>query len=88
MGRVAGKTAIITGGASGIGRAIAELLANEGARVVITDINIDEGKTAARAIGKRAVFMAHDVADEKAWIGVIADTVKRSEEHTSELQSH
>jgi len=77
MGRVAGKIAIVTGGAAGIGRAIAKLLASEGARVIITDINIDDGKTAARAIGKRAVFMAHDVADEAAWIEVIADTVKQ-----------
>jgi NAD(P)-dependent dehydrogenase (short-subunit alcohol dehydrogenase family) len=78
MGRVEGKVAIITGGAAGIGRAIAELLAAEGARVVITDVNLDEGKTTAGEIGKQAVFMAHDVADEATWIEVIAETVKQS----------
>lgn len=77
MGRVAGKVAIITGGATGIGRAIAELLAVEGAHVVITDINLDEGKKAAREIGEQAIFMAHDVSDEAAWIEVVADTVKQ-----------
>ncbi len=75
MGRVAGKTAIITGGAAGIGRAIAELLADEGARVVITDVNIETGKAAAREIGHGAIFMAHDVADEAEWMKVIAQTV-------------
>ncbi len=78
MARVAGKTAVITGGASGIGYSIAGLLAGEGALVVITDINIDEGEKAAKTIGERAVFMAHDVADEEAWTRVIADTLKRS----------
>jgi NAD(P)-dependent dehydrogenase (short-subunit alcohol dehydrogenase family) len=77
MHRVAGKVAIITGGATGIGRAIAELLAAQGARIVITDINSDAGKATAKAMGNRAVFMAHDVADEAAWIEVIADSVKQ-----------
>ncbi len=77
MGRVEGKTAIITGGATGIGRSIAALLAAEGACVVITDVNIDDGRTAAKAIGERVVFMPHDVADEAAWIKVIADTLKQ-----------
>ena len=78
MGRVAGKVAIITGGATGIGRAIAELLATEGAQVVITDVNIDAGKSAAREIGNQAVFKAHDVADESAWIKIIAEVVSQS----------
>jgi 3(or 17)beta-hydroxysteroid dehydrogenase len=75
MGRVAGKVAIVTGGAVGIGRAIAELLAAEGARVVITDVNLDAGETAAREIDNGTIFMAHDVADEAEWIKVIAETV-------------
>lgn len=48
MNRVEGKVAIVTGAASGIGRATAVLLAREGARVIITDINAQGGKGGAR----------------------------------------
>ncbi|MDH3511132.1 MAG: SDR family oxidoreductase [Gammaproteobacteria bacterium] len=75
MGRVAGKVALITGGASGLGRADAEVLAREGAGVVLTDINDGAGESAAehiRAAGGRATFMHHDVSDEAQWAKVIA----------------
>ena len=75
MGRVDGKVAIITGAAKGLGRADAELLAAEGAQVVLTDIDKDEGRKTANEIGKSAVFMPHDVGDELAWQRVISDTV-------------
>jgi|TARA_B100000315_G_scaffold232148_1_gene244098 NAD(P)-dependent dehydrogenase (short-subunit alcohol dehydrogenase family) len=75
MDRVTGKTALISGGAAGIGRSISELLANQGAHVVITDVNIDAGKKAAEEIGKGVAFMAHDVTDETAWKKVIAQTI-------------
>lgn len=78
MGRVEDKVAVVTGGAAGIGRAIAEMLAAEGARVVITDVNSDQGEAAAAAIGGDVVFRVHDVANEAAWIDVIADTVNRA----------
>ncbi len=76
-GRVEDKVAIVTGAASGIGRGCAELLAREGARVVLTDVNEAGGRDAAKAIGGDAVFVRHDVADEGAWREVIQATLDR-----------
>jgi 3(or 17)beta-hydroxysteroid dehydrogenase len=76
MGRVQDKVALITGGASGIGSATAELLAAEGARIVIGDIDHAAGERAAAAIGPRASFHPLDVAREDDWIAV-TDTVVR-----------
>jgi 3(or 17)beta-hydroxysteroid dehydrogenase len=70
MGRVQDKVALVTGGASGIGLAIAELLAHEGARVVIGDIDRAAGERAAAAIGPRAMFRQLDVTREDDWIAV------------------
>jgi len=75
MGRVEGKVALITGGANGLGRADAEVLAREGARVVLTDISDDAGESVAesiRAAGGNATFMHHDVSDEPRWREVVA----------------
>ncbi|MCB1730011.1 MAG: glucose 1-dehydrogenase [Halieaceae bacterium] len=77
MGRVAGKVAIITGAASGMGKADAILLAREGASVVIADLNEKDGQAVAAAIGDAAVFMRLDVTDEDNWRAVIAATVER-----------
>jgi 3(or 17)beta-hydroxysteroid dehydrogenase len=75
QGRVAGKVAIITGAARGLGEADARRLAAEGAHVVITDIDVEVGKETAKAIG--GVFMQQDVRDEQRWKEVIAETVER-----------
>jgi 3alpha(or 20beta)-hydroxysteroid dehydrogenase len=66
-GRLAGKVAIITGGARGQGEAEARLFVAEGASVVITDVLTDEGQTVAKELGDAARFVTHNVADEANW---------------------
>jgi NAD(P)-dependent dehydrogenase (short-subunit alcohol dehydrogenase family) len=59
------EVALVTGGSSGIGRATAQAFADQGARVVVSDVSVEAGQQAARAItdaGGEAVFMAADVA--------------------------
>jgi 3(or 17)beta-hydroxysteroid dehydrogenase len=75
MNRLSGKTALITGAASGIGAAIAAAFAAEGAFVVVSDINVDKGEAAAKALGDKGRFMAHDVTDEAQWAEVMAAIV-------------
>ena len=80
MGRLDGKVAIVTGGASGIGRASAVRLAEEGARVAITDRNAADGESAAQEIvdaGGEAMFLTHDVSNEDQWQAVIAAVLER-----------
>ncbi len=77
MGRVAGKVAIVTGGASGMGRADARLLAAEGAKVVVADLNEADGAAVAEEIGDAALFLRLDVSDEDNWVSVVAQTVEK-----------
>lgn len=60
-----------------MGRADARLLATEGARVVVADLNESDGQAVAKGIGKDAIFMRLDVADEDNWKTVIAATVEK-----------
>lgn len=76
MGRVAGKVALITGGASGLGLATARLMIGEGAKVAITDRQKDKGEAAARELGRDALFLEHDVTSETRWQEVVAETEK------------
>ena len=74
MDRVKGKSAIVTGAAGGLGRAIATLLADEGASVIVTDVNETVGRQVAEEIksgGGRAVFIKHDVSSEGDWRRVV-----------------
>lgn len=71
-GRVAGKVAIVTGASRGVGLADAQLLASEGALVVMTDINAESGEKAAAAIGESAMFVKQDVSSEDDWKALIA----------------
>ncbi|MEV6278765.1 glucose 1-dehydrogenase [Nocardia sp. NPDC051832] len=73
MGRVNGKTVIITGGARGMGAAFARRLVAEGAAVVVADVLADEGKAVAAELGPRAAFMPLDVTDESAWQSVVSE---------------
>ena len=74
MGRVSGKVALVTGGSSGIGRATSELLAQEGAAVVLTDLQDSLGDEVAAGIREKegqATYYHHDVTDEAAWENII-----------------
>ena len=72
MNRVAGKVAIVTGAASGMGKADAITLAREGAQVLLTDLNEADGQAVAEQIGEAARFMRHDVSSEADWEAVVA----------------
>ncbi|MFL8988441.1 SDR family oxidoreductase [Pseudomonas sp. QLc11A] len=75
MKRVENKVVLITGGASGVGKADALLLAAEGARVVVADVNCQAGQGVADEIGAHALFIELDVADETHWQRAIAKTL-------------
>ena len=75
MSRVSGKVALVTGAALGIGKAAAEMLAREGAKVVVTDLLADEGQAVVRHIknqGGEAIFVQHDASSESQWQQAIA----------------
>lgn len=77
MGRLEGKVAIITGAAKGLGEADARMFAREGATVILTDMDQDNGTRVAAEIGVSAEFHVQDVRDESAWEDLIADVVSR-----------
>jgi 3(or 17)beta-hydroxysteroid dehydrogenase len=80
MGRLDGKVAIVTGAATGLGRADGIALGREGAKVVVTDINEGGGKELAAALNATrpgtALFLKQDVRDEERWQEVVAETVR------------
>jgi len=77
MGRVEGKVCLVTGGASGLGRADAIRLAEQGAIVVVTDVDVTGGEETAQLAGGDAIFMEHDVSNEDAWLDVLKKTVDK-----------
>jgi NAD(P)-dependent dehydrogenase (short-subunit alcohol dehydrogenase family) len=74
---LAGKVAIVTGGASGIGRGTVERFVAEGARVVIADIEEDRGEALAAALGTDALFRRADVSDPEQVGALVATAVEK-----------
>lgn len=74
MGRVEGKIAIVTGAGSGLGRAMALMLAKEGAKVVVTDIDDVSAEATANMIGENALALQQDVTDEDRWQEILEET--------------
>jgi 3(or 17)beta-hydroxysteroid dehydrogenase len=82
MNRMRGKSAIVTGGALGIGRACALKLAEEGATVMVTDLDAAKGSLVVDEIrdqGGDAIFVEQDVAEEAGWEHVIRVVIDRYE---------
>ena len=77
MARLAGKVAVITGAAQGMGEAHARGFVREGAKVLMTDLNAEAGARIASELGSSAHFMKHDVSSESQWRDVIAEAEKR-----------
>lgn len=70
VGRIEGKVAFVSGGASGLGEAMVQRFVEEGATVYFGDVNQENGARLAAATG--AVFLPHDVSREEQWISVMA----------------
>jgi 3(or 17)beta-hydroxysteroid dehydrogenase len=81
MNRLDGKVAIVTGAASGMGRADAEALCRAGAHVLLTDINASAGEDVAAALNAvrpgSATFSTQDVRDESRWTEVVTEATRR-----------
>lgn len=72
-----GRTALVTGGAQGLGEGMARALADAGARVVVADIQDDLGTKLAETLGEQHGFVHLDVTDDASWEAAAASTVER-----------
>src|SRR5438552_5449751 len=77
MGRLDGKVALITGGASGIGAATARLFVEEGARVLIADLQGGVAESFARSLGEQVISMSCNVAREEEVARAVETVVGR-----------
>ena len=77
MGRLDNKVAIITGAAVGMGAEHARLFVEEGAKVVITDLNEADGVALATELGENALFLKHNVTDADSWRDVVEASVQK-----------
>jgi 3alpha(or 20beta)-hydroxysteroid dehydrogenase len=77
MNRLAGKIAIITGAAQGMGAAHARAFVDQGAKVILTDVNEPAGRELVAELGDSALFIMHDVTNAAGWVAVI----QQAEQH-------
>ncbi len=80
MSRFGGRVALVTGGASGIGKATAKRLASEGGSVVIADLQDEAGQAVVEEItqsGGKALYVHLNVTDEQGWADAVAETVTK-----------
>lgn len=74
---IQGKTFVVTGGGSGLGAAVARMLTDEGANVVIADVNADAGAGIVGELGARATFIKTDVTQEEDGQAAIDMAIER-----------
>lgn len=77
MGQLEGKSIIITGGAQGMGAIHARRCVEEGARVVLTDLQVEAGEKAAAELGEAAVFVEQDITVPADWDRVVETAIDR-----------
>src|SRR3546814_14602597 len=75
MSDLSGKTIIVTGGGSGIGRATVELLVASGANVAVADINDEAGEAVVAASGGKAAYFRCDIAQDEDVKALVAQTL-------------
>ncbi|MFT4200436.1 glucose 1-dehydrogenase [Gordonia sp. (in: high G+C Gram-positive bacteria)] len=76
-GRLDGKIALISGGSRGIGASHARRFVAEGAKVVVGDVLVDEGRALAKELGDDALFVELDVTDPASWSAAVEATTSR-----------